>query len=266
MARHAAASRTAASTSYGARHTATIMLPQQRLCRRGALLPPRSNNGAPVLAEAEDLKVRFDALQEEVASYRALNSENARLEDVVGRLVQENKDLAERLAAAQAEFSSKLAVSQKQAAATVSAAKMEISSKADEAERNLEDLRQQLRTAMTEREQVLFVMANAAGRLGELLYPTGSLPAGISINTTLQGPQGPVKPAAPKPASGGFMVGLVAAVKTLIYYAAGALGMYYAAAFIRSVPPTLSLEFGLGCLLVCWALPMLHQTLLPRAA
>ncbi len=78
-----------------------------------------------------------------------------------------------------------------------------------------------LQPLQTEREQVLFVMANAAARMGELLYPTGSLPAGISINTTLQGPQGPVKPAAPKAASGGFMGGLLAAVKALFYYAAG---------------------------------------------
>lgn len=225
----------------------------------------------PVLAEAEDLKARFTALQEEVVSYRTLNSENARLEEAVERLVKENQELADKLAAAQVEASQKLALAQKAAAAQVAAAKMEVVSKADEVERNLEDLRQQLRTSQKEREQVLFVMSNAARRLGELLYPTGSLPAGLSINTTLMGLQGPVAgvpppPAAPKPSAAPSALAWVAsAAKALVFYALGGAGLYYAASILRAAPPVVTLEFALGCVALCWALPTLKAMLTQQA-
>lgn len=221
----------------------------------------------PVLAEAEDLKARFTALQEEVVSYRALNSENARLEEAVERLVKENQELADKLAAAQVEASQKLAMAQKAAASQVAAAKMEVVSKADEAERNLEDLRMQLKTTQRDREQVLYVMANAASRLSELLYPMGSLPAGLSINTTLTGLQGPMAtapppPAAPKPSAAAAVLAWVAgAAKALLFYALGGAGLYYAASILRAAPPVVNLEFALGCVVLCWALPTLKAML-----
>lgn len=120
--------------------------------------------------------------------------------------------------------------------------------------------------AQKDREQVLFVMSNAARRLGELLYPTGSLPAGLSINTTLMGLQGPVTGAAPPPppkpsAAAAALAWVAGAIKAVVFYALGGAGLYYAASILRAAPPTVTLEFGLGCVALCWALPTLKAML-----
>lgn len=70
---------------------------------------------------------------------------------------QENQELADKLAAAQVEASQRVALAQKAAASQVAAAKMEVSSKVDENERNLEDLRMQLRVSQVVRVCVGFL-------------------------------------------------------------------------------------------------------------
>ncbi|PNW76733.1 hypothetical protein CHLRE_11g469150v5 [Chlamydomonas reinhardtii] len=264
--------------------------------------------------EAEDLKAKFLKIQAEVSSYKALSVVNQKLEDELTRLREENEAQAAKLAAQQGEVAAAVAAAQVEAVAPLQQQLEELSQQLQNSQVQLERLGEAVEAAeadkaaavkqlQDENAQLLAALAGAASRLAELVYPAGTLPAGLSVTTRLEGSFSLEKalataaaaatapaaapavaaaepvvkeaaaaavPAGPQPLwrrPAGFLGWLIGVVAFWVYQVLGALLLYYAAAILRGAPPALNLEFGLGCLVVCTLLPLANRLLVvPRAA
>ncbi|KXZ55476.1 hypothetical protein GPECTOR_2g1025 [Gonium pectorale] len=303
----------------------------------------RASNGAsslpkPVIAEAEDLKAKFMKIQAEVSAYRALSVENGKLEDEVARLRKENEDLNGSLVAKRAELQLALEAARAEVAGPLQQQLEELSMQLQNSQAQLERLGEAVEAAeadkaaavkalQEEKEQLLLALAGATRRLADIIYPPGTLPAGLTVTTRLEGEavsqaasnaaaaastavaereeasseatsaasaataeelaaaaDGAAATPEPEPAQQPLKVELVSAaaserrrprgffgwllgtVAFWVYQVLGAMLLYYSAAILRGAPPTLNLEFGLGCLIVCTLLPWVNRLLVPRFA
>ncbi|GIL41960.1 hypothetical protein Vafri_48 [Volvox africanus] len=155
-----------------------------------------------------------------------------------------------------------------------------------------------------ENRQLLLALEGATRRLAEVVYPPGSLPAGMTVSTRLEGnvdilavaahqdlqvangevsgttsPVGedegssrtqskPVASAALEqsraPGQSGFLGWLFGVFRYWLYQMLGGLLLYYAASILRGMPPELNAAFGIGCVVVCTLMSWTSHLLFPR--
>ncbi|KAG2432260.1 hypothetical protein HXX76_009178 [Chlamydomonas incerta] len=167
---------------------------------RAAASAPRAKSpvASELKGEAEDLKAKFLKIQAEVSSYKELSVVNQKLEDELKRLREENEAQAAKLAAQQGEVAAAVAAAQADAVAPLQQQLEELALQLQNSQSQLERLGEAVEAAeadkaaavkqlQDENAQLLAALAGAASRLAELVYPAGSLPAGLSVATRLEG-------------------------------------------------------------------------------
>ncbi|GFR45122.1 hypothetical protein Agub_g6502 [Astrephomene gubernaculifera] len=154
-----------------------------------------------LLAEAEDLKTKFELIQEEIATYKQLSVDNEKLEEEVARLRQEREELLSQLAAQEAAGQLAVAAARQEGDAALQLQQQqleELSLQLQNSQVQLERLGEAVEAAeadkvatvealQAENRQLLLALANAAKRVADILYPAGSLPGSLSVSTRLEG-------------------------------------------------------------------------------